>query len=123
MRRGRRARPGPRQNRGGGMDRTGGRGPAAGLVVLLQPGPDSVAHPRRFPRWFVMKPRAKGVRRTALEILEEAVHLLRSAPAGALAAYLTGSVPFLLGLLYFFADMSRNAFAGEHLLSASLILA
>jgi len=70
-----------------------------------------------------MKPRAKSVRRTSLEMLEEAVHLLRSAPAGALAAYLAGSVPFLLGLLYFFADMSRNAFAGEHLLSASLTLA
>ena len=47
----------------------------------------------------------KGV----LEILEEAVELLRQAPLSALGAYYFGSIPFCLGLLYFWADMSRSS--------------
>jgi len=43
-----------------------------------------------------------------VETLEEAVHLLRGAPAGAIAAYLAGSVPFLLGFLFFWTEMSRS---------------
>ena len=58
-----------------------------------------------------------------LEVVEEAVHLLRTAPPGALAAYYLGSLPFVLGLLYFWADMSRDPFAYQHLAEASLGLA
>jgi len=58
-----------------------------------------------------------------LELVEEAVHLLRTAPSGALASYYLGSLPFVLGLLYFWAEMSRNPFAYEHLAAASLALA
>src|ERR1700690_764764 len=43
-----------------------------------------------------------------VETLEETVHLLRSAPAGAIAAYLAGSVPFLIGCLFFWTEMSRS---------------
>ncbi len=43
-----------------------------------------------------------------VEMLEESVHLLRNAPAGAIAAYLAGSVPFLVGLLFFWTEMSRS---------------
>src|SRR6202142_2307303 len=43
-----------------------------------------------------------------VETLEEAVHLLRSAPAGAIAPYLTGSFPFLIGFLFFWTEMSRS---------------
>ena len=57
-----------------------------------------------------------------LELIEEAVHLLRTAPFGALAGYYLGGLPFVLGLLYFWADMSRNPFAYEHLAGASLAL-
>lgn len=39
----------------------------------------------------------------ALELLEEAVHLLRLAPAGTLAIYYAGSVPFVLAGLFFWA--------------------
>jgi hypothetical protein len=70
-----------------------------------------------------MKPAPRRSARTSLEILEEAIHLLRSAPGGAIAANLAGSVPFFLALLYFATDMSRNAYAREHLLSYSLVLA
>ena len=58
----------------------------------------------------------------AFDLIEEAVHLLRTAPTGTLAAYFLGAIPFRLGLLYFWADMSRSPFAGEHLAEASLML-
>jgi hypothetical protein len=58
----------------------------------------------------------------AFDLIEEAIHLLRTAPAGTLAAYFLGAMPFRLGLLFFWADMSRNPFAGGHLADASLML-
>ncbi len=57
-----------------------------------------------------------------IELLEEATHCLRTAPAGALAIYYLGSVPFVLGLLYYWADMSRNPFAYQHLASGALAM-
>jgi hypothetical protein len=39
----------------------------------------------------------------ALELVEEAVHLLRRAPAATLALYYAGTVPFILGLLFYWA--------------------
>jgi hypothetical protein len=59
----------------------------------------------------------------ALELVEEGVHLLRAAPASCLAAYYLGSVPFLMGLLFFWADMSRSAFAAYHTVEAALGMA
>jgi hypothetical protein len=59
----------------------------------------------------------------ALEIAEEAVHLLRLAPARVLACYYFGALPFVLGLLYFWADMSKSAFAYRYLHSGTLVLA
>lgn len=56
----------------------------------------------------------------ALEIIEEAVHLLRMAPLGILASYYIGALPFILGLLYFWTDMSQSAFAYEHCAPAAL---
>jgi hypothetical protein len=58
----------------------------------------------------------------AFDLIEEAVHLLRTAPTATLAAYYLGAIPFRLGLLYFWADMSRSPFAGEHLAEASLMM-
>ena len=55
-----------------------------------------------------------------LEWIETATHLLRSAPSGALLCYYIGSVPCLLGLLYFWTDMSRGAFASGHLIESAL---
>jgi hypothetical protein len=59
----------------------------------------------------------------ALETIETAVHLLRVAPTGTLATYYAGALPFVLGLLYFWADMSRNPFAPQHAVAAALGLA
>src|SRR5271165_1454214 len=61
--------------------------------------------------------RARG--KSPLDLLEEATYLLRSAPAGALAAYYLGTLPFLLAFLFFWADMSRDAFAYERSVPAA----
>jgi hypothetical protein len=58
----------------------------------------------------------------ATEVIEEAFQLLRRAPASALAGYFVGSLPFVLGLLYFWSDMARSAFAEERLLTGSLAM-
>jgi hypothetical protein len=59
----------------------------------------------------------------AIEILEQAVGLLRSVPASAVVAYLTGVIPFTVGLLFFLVDMTHSPFAFEHLGQASLAMA
>ena len=59
----------------------------------------------------------------ASDLLESAVHLLRSAPASTLLLHFIGSVPCLLGALYFVADMSQSAFGAERLVSSSVGLA
>jgi hypothetical protein len=61
--------------------------------------------------------------RGAIDILEEAVQLLRSAPAAAHVTYLAGAVPFVLALLFFLNDMTHSPFASEHLVTGSLALA
>jgi hypothetical protein len=70
-----------------------------------------------------MKPKRKKYSKSAIRIIEEAVHLLRTAPGVLLAGYYLGSVPFVLGLLYFWADMSRSAHANEYNAAAALGLA
>lgn len=62
-----------------------------------------------------MATRAKYEVPGALGILEEAVFLLRSAAGVLLPAYYIGSLPFVLGLFYFWADMSRAADAYRHI--------
>src|SRR5271155_2090940 len=61
--------------------------------------------------------------KSAVELYEEAVYLLRRAPASALATYYTGSLPFVLAFQFFWADMSQSAFAYEHCAPAALGLA
>jgi hypothetical protein len=61
--------------------------------------------------------------KTGLELLEEATHLLRYSSVAALASYYLGTFPFVLSLLYFWADMSRSPFADQHLAGAALGLA
>lgn len=58
--------------------------------------------------------------KSSLDLLEEATYLLRSAPAAAVAAYYAGTLPFLLGFLFFWADMSRDAYAPEQTAPAAL---
>lgn len=66
------------------------------------------------------KPRRAG--RPALDLIEDAVHLLRTAPAGTLAVYYLGALPFVLAFLFFWSDMSRSAFAHERLEPLAAVL-
>jgi hypothetical protein len=66
-------------------------------------------------------PAPKG--KPPLDVLEEALYLLRNASAEAVLCYLTGTVPFLLGLLFFLSEMTRNPFAREQLAEESLAVA
>lgn len=71
-----------------------------------------------------MSPSAStGAGRPAIDLIEEAVHALRRARPVVHAAYLVGVVPFLLGVLFFLADMSRSPFAADRCVPASLGLA
>jgi hypothetical protein len=58
--------------------------------------------------------------RPALELIEEAMHALRSAPVSALVAYVLGTAPFVAGMLFFWSDMSRSAFAEKHLVGGAI---
>jgi hypothetical protein len=58
-----------------------------------------------------------------IDLLEEGVHLLRRAPAEAWLVYAAGTAPFVLGLIYFVADMSRNPLAASRCAPLSLGMA
>src|SRR5437868_15532176 len=60
--------------------------------------------------------------KSAVGLCEDAVVLLRQSPE-ALAAYYAGSLPFVLGFLFFWSDMSQSAFAYDHCAPAALGLA
>ena len=60
--------------------------------------------------------------RSALDLVEESLHLLRQSPA-ALAVHCAGALPFAAGLLYFCADMSRGAYADRRCAAGALALA
>ncbi len=68
-----------------------------------------------------MKRRAPEV--SAIALLDEATHLLRAASPTAWAAYAVGALPFILGLLYFWADMSQSAGAERRCADAAFGLA
>jgi Domain of unknown function (DUF4129) len=59
----------------------------------------------------------------ALDLIEEAVGLLRQTPFASHLAYYIGAVPFWLGLLFFTSDMSQNAYAAQRLADGSLGMA
>ncbi|MGD9158292.1 MAG: DUF4129 domain-containing protein [Desulfobacteraceae bacterium] len=59
----------------------------------------------------------------ALEIIEEAVFIIRRYFLNLLSVYFIGALPFVTAFLYFWTDMSKSAFAGDRIVSASLALA
>jgi len=63
-----------------------------------------------------------GKETSALEILEEAFHLLRRTPASLLMSYYLGAIPFVLGFLFFWADMSYGVDASRRLFPAAMVL-
>ncbi len=60
-----------------------------------------------------MKSAARHLEPRALDLVEEAVHALRRAPAATLAIYYAGAVPFVLGWLFFWAHVTWFLPSGE----------
>jgi hypothetical protein len=58
----------------------------------------------------------------ALQLIEEAVHLLRRAPPATLAIYLVGAVPWTLGFLFFWGHTTWFAPTAETLAWSALML-
>ncbi len=58
--------------------------------------------------------KGKGKPKGAIEIIEEAICLLRFSALRQLITYYIGALPFILGLLFFFSDMIQNAYAPLH---------
>lgn len=56
---------------------------------------------------------------TAVDLIEEGVHLLRATSMRSWGLYLCGLCPFLLGFLFFWMEMATSGLAGKHLLPAS----
>lgn len=66
-----------------------------------------------------MKPRAE---KSGLELCDEALFLLRNLSAASWTIYLAGTGPFLLGLLFFWTDMTRGAVREDRLVSGAFAL-
>src|SRR5688500_12364392 len=64
----------------------------------------------------------KTAGKPAIELCEEAVFTLRHAPGAVWATYYIGSMPFILGLLYFWSNMTRGRPSEESLIYGSLVL-
>lgn len=60
--------------------------------------------------------------RKGLDLFDESIHLLRQTPSS-LLVYYTGTVPFVVGFLFFWADMCHGALAKERLASTAFITA
>jgi hypothetical protein len=70
-----------------------------------------------------MAPSAAGAPRGAAEILDEAVRLVRRVGAVGLVTWCVGSVPFVLGFLFFFIEMRFGPFARDRLFVFSGVMA
>jgi hypothetical protein len=58
-----------------------------------------------------------------LVLIEEAVHVMRTAPITVLSLYYAGTLPLVLAVLFFWTDMSHGAFAESRLIPGSLLVA
>lgn len=70
-------------------------------------------------RWKRSSTRTLG----GIDLLEEAFFVLRRIRSSLLISYLIGTIPFILGLLYFWTDMSRSPFAAAHVGQSALGMA
>jgi len=61
--------------------------------------------------------------RGPIELIEEGTRLARTSGLPALALYYIGTMPFVLAFLFFWADMSRDAYAYQRVLPGSIAVA
>ncbi|MBN2419753.1 MAG: hypothetical protein JXL81_10240, partial [Deltaproteobacteria bacterium] len=59
----------------------------------------------------------------AIEIVEEAVTVLKHYSISILPIYYVGALPFILAFSYFWTDMSHSSFAKDHIVAESLLIA
>ena len=69
------------------------------------------------------RPQPENRAKSSLELIEQAVHLLRQVPLSVVAGYYVGTLPFVLAALYFWGDMSHSPVADRHLGEAALGMA
>ena len=67
-----------------------------------------------------MRAATPATERGAVPLIEEGGQLLRNLPFSVLATYAVGTLPFTLGLLFFWSDMSRSALAPRHCSAGAL---
>jgi hypothetical protein len=72
------------------------------------------------PKPFLTESSLKGP--PAMEILDEAVSLLRRTPLAVFSVYYLGALPFWLAFVYFYFDMTQSADADAHLPGEALLL-
>jgi hypothetical protein len=61
--------------------------------------------------------------KSSIDLVEEAMQVLRSASLESYAVYYAGAIPFVIGVLYFWTVMSQNPSAGSNLTEMSLVVA
>ena len=67
-------------------------------------------------------PRTREKAVSAVEVIEQATALLRSSPLETIALYYIGTLPFVVALIWFWADMSRSPDAAGRLAGSALLL-
>jgi len=72
------------------------------------------------PKPFLTESSLKGP--PAMEVLDEAVSLLRRTPLSVFSVYYVGALPFWLAFVYFYFDMTQSADAEAHLPGEALLL-
>jgi hypothetical protein len=72
------------------------------------------------PKPFLTESSLKGP--PAMEVLDEAVSLLRRTPLSVFSVYYLGALPFWLAFVYFYFDMTQSADADAHLPGEALLL-
>lgn len=73
-----------------------------------------------FHHAVMMKRRTVDTALGGLDLIEEGVHVLRRAAPATLLCYFVGAAPFVLGVLFFWSDMSRSGLADRHLVPAAI---
>lgn len=66
---------------------------------------------------------SKVSQRSGISVVEEATNLLRGLSARAWLLFYASSIPFVLGVVFFWSEMSRAADAGQRLVPQALLLA
>lgn len=85
--------------------------------------PKPASPPKGKPRRFRRRRIRMASEPSAVDLIEEGLHLLRQTSMRAWSVYLCGVAPFLVGLLFFWTEMATSGLAEGNLLPGSLAMA